>query len=98
MPNLLNRTLSFGAIAAVQAGLFTTIIPIRPAAAGFNQFDTCVLELLDRGIPDQLAASACSDALKPRDLSECVQRIGVETPITAGEALNACYRVRRPVE
>ena len=98
MPNLLNRTLSFGAIAAVQAGLFATIIPIRPAEAGFNQFDTCVFELLDRGIPDQLAASACSDALKPQDLSECVQRIGVETPITAGEALSACYRVRRPVE
>lgn len=98
MPNFPNRTLYLGAIAAVQAGLFATLTPIRPAMAGFNQFDICVSELQNRGISDRQATAACSDALKPRDLSKCVQRISVETPITANEALSACYRVRRPVE
>ena len=98
MANFFHRTLNLSTIVALQAGVFTAMMPSNPAAAGWNQFDFCVYELQDKGISDQQAVTACSDALRPKELSECVQRIASETPVTGEEALSACFRVRRPVE
>ncbi|HAC64971.1 MAG TPA: hypothetical protein DCF68_15930, partial [Cyanothece sp. UBA12306] len=44
------------------------------------------------------AATACSDALIPKELSKCVSMIGRATPIAGDDALRACYQVRRPID
>ncbi|MGH2415973.1 MAG: hypothetical protein ACRDEA_20240 [Microcystaceae cyanobacterium] len=94
---MLNRTLRLTAITSLPAILLALSIPIRPAAA-FNQFDVCVTQLTDSGVSGDQAATACADALIPRELSRCVLTIQEGTPIEAEKALDACYQVRRPVD
>ncbi len=97
MPRLLNSLSRFTALASLPALLLSISLPIRPAVA-WNQFDVCVTELSTNGVDSQKAGVACSDALIPKELSLCVSRIKARTPIEPVIALDACYRVRRPVD
>ncbi|MBF2022767.1 MAG: hypothetical protein IGR93_22415 [Hydrococcus sp. C42_A2020_068] len=97
MQKLFNFCVCLSAAISLPTILLTLSIPIRPAAAA-NEFSVCVNELIDRGVPAQQAGVACSDALIPKELSECVSKIREGTPIKPEEALTACYRVRRPVD
>jgi hypothetical protein len=95
MPNFLNFSVRFAAIFSLPTLLLILSIPIRPAFAG-NEFSSCIGGLVDSGVSPEQAAEACSDALEPKELAECVGTIRDETPIEAEDALTACYRVRRP--
>ncbi len=106
MPNLVQRTIGLGAIALLQSSLFSMMLPNRTLAFSLddifqrdstNQFDICVLELLNQEISPEKASLACAEAVKPKELSECVVRVSFETAVTADEALVACFRVRQPV-
>lgn len=97
---LLVRSLNF---VTLPAGLLLLGLPIVPAGAELdparlNQFDVCVTELSDSGIPSEKAGTACSDALIPKQLSSCVAQIKADTPVDPEKALAACYQVRRPVD
>jgi hypothetical protein len=63
-----------------------------------NQFDICLREIVNSGISVEQADTACADALIPKELSFCVEKISKETQIEALDALKNCYRVRRPVD
>ena len=65
---------------------------------GINQFDVCLEELTDSGVPVVDAQAGCADALYPKDLSYCVKTIADSTTIAPLDALKNCYQVRRPVE
>jgi hypothetical protein len=80
------------------AGILALAIPPKPAVADSNEFKTCAAELLRVNISRNLAADVCAEALYPEDLSLCVLKINVQTPIIADEALYGCQRVRRPLE
>jgi hypothetical protein len=95
MPNFLKFSVRFAAIFSVPTILLILSIPIRPASAG-NEFSSCIDGLVDSGISPEQAGEACSDALEPKELAECVGTIRGETSIEAENALTACYRVRRP--
>lgn len=97
MQNFLSSTVRLVTIVSLPAILLSLSIPIRPAIAD-EGFDDCIGELIDSGVAAEKAGVACSDALVPRELSECVSDIKGGTPIAAEDALTACYRVRRPVD
>jgi hypothetical protein len=97
MQNFLNFCIRWSTVVTLPTILLTLSIPIRPAAAG-NEFDTCITELIDSGVSAKQAGVACSDALIPKELSECVGKIREGTPIKPEDAVTACYRVRRPVD
>lgn len=84
------------------ASLALASLPIAPAQALFrfngNEYEFCAGQLLSVGITPQEAASACAAALHPRQLSRCVVRIDVGTPVVAADALTGCKRVRRPLD
>jgi hypothetical protein len=94
MNNLLKRIVSLSALTSVPVVLFTLTVPGKPAAA--QGFGSCVRNLVGSGIAEDQAGTACADALVPRDLSACVQRVTNNTSLKAENALQACYRVRRP--
>lgn len=94
MKNLLKRIIHLTALTSLPAVLFTLTIPSDPAAA--QGFGSCVRNLVGSGIAEDQAGTACADALVPRDLSACVQRVTNNTSLEAKNALQACYRVRRP--
>jgi hypothetical protein len=94
MKNILVKFIRLTTLVSLPAGLFTIMINF-PAAAGF---DACASSLIDSGIKVDQAATACADALEPKDLSACVEKIKNNTAIAGEEALQACYRVRRPAE
>ncbi|HEY9618627.1 MAG TPA: hypothetical protein V6C64_17415 [Microcoleaceae cyanobacterium] len=77
------------------AGLVAVTLPLDPAIA--NDFDGCTSRLVGLQISPEEAADACSRALKPDDVSDCVNRISRNSPIGAGAALEACRQVRQPV-
>jgi hypothetical protein len=97
MANLFSRFLRWSAILPTSTLLLTLSLPPRPAAA-LNQFDVCVNDLIGSGIPGEQAGTACSDALIPKELSQCVSIIKNNTPVPPEDALKACYQVRRPVD
>jgi hypothetical protein len=72
-------------------------IPTRPAQAG-NQFDVCVEEMVNSAIPRENAGTACSSALIPKELSQCVSQIRGNINLQPEAVLENCYRVRRPVD
>jgi len=72
--------------------------PIAGAAGNWNQFDVCVTEMKNNGVTDEAAAAGCSEAIIPKEMSECVSRISRNTDITGNIALQACFQVRRPVD
>ena len=67
-----------------------------PAVAG--RIGSCADNLIADGVGKSAAAAACSDALKPNDLADCVSNIATSTNIKGNDALQSCYRVRRPNE
>lgn len=84
---------------ALTAGFFAIIIPSNPAAAThLSPYQYCAADLRNVGISVEQAASACSDALDPQQLSACVYYINQETQLAAQDVLPACTRVRRPIE
>jgi hypothetical protein len=54
--------------------------------------------MINNGVPAEQAGTACSDALIPKELSECVSIIKNRTQIAGIDALRGCYQVRRPVD
>ncbi|MFM1841677.1 MAG: hypothetical protein RLZZ490_410 [Cyanobacteriota bacterium] len=72
--------------------------PIAAVAGNRNQFDVCVTEMQRNGVSDDAAAAGCSEAIIPKEMSECVNRISGNTDITGNIALQACFQVRRPVD
>lgn len=99
---LRNRTLppffQFCAGQLAIAGLLALSLPKPPAAVALTEFDVCTAELRYADISATRAANACSEAINPKELSECVLRINVVTPTIANDALVSCQRVRRPVD
>ena len=83
---------------SILAGLLTIAIPSKPATA-FTEFQICAAELVRFAtVAPEAASVACSQALRPEDLSQCVVTISQLTPTLTQDALVACTRVRRPVE
>jgi hypothetical protein len=88
----------WSAITLVPAGLLAFSWS-QVAKADWNPFEICVKELLGtEAISPQQAASACAEALEPKDLSYCVIKINTFTPVDALSALRTCFRDRRPLE
>ncbi len=92
--NLLFRGLGVFTV-SVGLGLFT--VPMVEAG-DWNQYSVCVTQLQKFNVSGQDAAIACSNALIPKELSECVSMIGNATPIDGDDSLNACFQVRRPID
>lgn len=91
--------LCFTATGLIIAGL--AMVPSTAAtipSSYRNQYRGCAGRLLSVGISPQSAASACAEALRPKDLSRCVVEIEQETAIAAEDALSTCRQVRRPNE
>ena len=95
----LMKGLSFGL--ATAHGLALLAVPINPAIAANDSrddFRRCASALANRlNLPQEEAVLACSRALNPEDMSECVtdvSRRGYEP----ADALNACRQVRQPRE
>ncbi|WP_319422558.1 hypothetical protein [Pleurocapsa sp. FMAR1] len=80
----------------VSLPVFLLAIPNSPAIAG--DIGSCADSLILDGVAKSSAAAACSDALEPRLLASCVQDIKANTDIKGDDALQSCYRVRRPNE
>ncbi|MDJ0510882.1 MAG: hypothetical protein QNJ64_16745 [Crocosphaera sp.] len=72
-------------------------LPVN-AAHDWNQYSVCVTQLQKFDVSGENAAIACSDALIPKELSECVSMIGNATPINGNNSLTACFQVRRPID
>ncbi|BBA79335.1 hypothetical protein RGRSB_0804 [cyanobacterium endosymbiont of Rhopalodia gibberula] len=73
-------------------------LPVVAGDADWNQFDVCITEIAQYGVEQDKATLACSDALIPKELSQCVTMIYRATPIEGNDALSACYQVRRPID
>lgn len=95
MNNYFEKTIRLTALASLPAFLLTIAIPHSAVASNFS---TCASNLLKSGIAEEDAGVACADALEPKMLSTCVEKIQEETNVTGQDALAACYRVRRPEE
>jgi hypothetical protein len=95
---ILSRLTKFAAIATIPVGLLAFSVPIAPALANWNEFDVCTTQIVNSGVPAKQAGAACSDALIPKELSECVATIQGRTAIAGPDALRGCYQVRRPID
>jgi hypothetical protein len=96
---------ALGTLALTTIGMVATSLPAQALIYGptrivppVAEFETCARRLLDAGISPEVAANACAGALHPGDLSQCVSHIQDGTEILAIDALDACKRVRRPIE
>ncbi|MEO1341658.1 MAG: hypothetical protein AAFV28_11080 [Cyanobacteria bacterium J06635_13] len=78
--------------------VFLLAVPNSFAFARGAGIGACADSLISSGVAELSAASACSDAIAPGDLASCVEQIEAETAVNGDEALQACYRVRRPEE
>jgi hypothetical protein len=97
MKNYIKKIARWSAIATISLGL----VEMNRTAIAFgnnNQFSACVNQITKTGVSPQDAATACSEALIPKELSACVAMIKSKTPIDGNLALNACFQVRRPVD
>jgi len=84
--------------ASIAVGLFIGVAPLS-ASAGLlkgNAYEDCTSSLIDDGLSVDAASSACAEALEPRDISACVDKVIDGTSIEAMDALDSCQRVRRP--
>lgn len=97
LQQLLNRTLRLSVAAILPVGVIGAT-GLSPARADWNPFATCTFELLEANVSQAEAASACAEALEPKDLSWCVLRIYNSTPVDGTSALRSCFRSRRPLE
>jgi hypothetical protein len=97
MKNHIKKIASWSAIATIALGL----VEMNRTAIAFgnnNQFTACISQIVGTGVSSQDAASACSEALIPKELSRCVVMIKSKTPIDGNLALQACFQVRRPID
>jgi len=76
----------------------TGLAAIATAASDWNQFDVCMTELTSRGVANDAAAAGCSQALIPKEMSQCVALITDGAGIAGTVALQSCFQVRRPVD
>ena len=65
---------------------------------GPSDFRDCAAGLLKVKLSADEASTACSQALRPRELSSCVVDIKRQTDVAALDALNTCRQARRPNE
>ena len=87
------------AFLSLPVGLILLSLPMPNAnASRWNQFDVCVGQLKNSGVAADNAGTACSGALIPKELSECVAIVRGSSPIDADNALQGCYQVRRPID
>ncbi len=93
----LNRLLRGLGVFPVSVGLWVFNVPMS-AAHDWNQYSVCITQLQKFDVSGENAAIACSDALIPKELSECVSMIGNATPIDGNDSLRACFQVRRPID
>ena len=99
MPKIFQSCLRSTTLLSLPVGLMLLSFPMPNARAGnWNQFDVCVNQLTDNGVAADKAGVACSGALIPKELSECVSIIRSRSPIDADNALQGCYQVRRPID
>lgn len=91
----MKKILKLTTIALISPALFTLF---SAKAVKANQFDVCLQRLIDSGVALAEAQTGCATALLPRDLSSCVRNITRNTEITGSDALQNCYRVRRPID
>ncbi|MFN4850350.1 hypothetical protein [Microcystis sp.] len=97
MNNHIKKIASWSAIATISLGL----VEMNRTAIAFgnnNQFSACISQIVRTGVSPQDAATACSEALIPKELSRCVVMIKSKTPIDGNLALQACFQVRRPID
>jgi hypothetical protein len=97
MKNHIKKIASWSAIATISLGL----VEMNRTAIAFgnnNQFSACISQIVRTGVSPQDAATACSEALIPKELSRCVAMIKSKTPINGNLALQACFQVRRPID
>lgn len=89
-------------ILPLSLGLVTLSLAWVPTAAqsagDWNQFDVCVTELTNNDVSPAAAAAGCSEALIPKELSQCVAIIRGGTALSGAVALQSCFQVRRPVD
>lgn len=85
-------------VALTIAGMTLASLPLTASASLFrrNDYQVCTRELIEDGINAEVAASACAEALEPKDIADCVDDIASDTAIASDEALASCVRVRRP--
>lgn len=77
-----------------------TSLPGTPAIAIDDSqidFNRCASTLTGLGLSQDEVVDACSRALNPEGLEECV-RVVTQREYPAADALNACRQVRRPQE
>lgn len=102
MPKVVPSCLRFASFLSLPVSLMLINLPapnaIARSATDWNQFDVCVNQLKENGVAGDKAGTACSGALIPKELSECVVIIRARSPIDADSALQACYQVRRPID
>lgn len=63
-----------------------------------GSFRRCTNQMVGLKVEPEVAATACSRAIKPEELGICVERIGRSSSLAIADVLNACRRVRRPIE
>jgi hypothetical protein len=95
MKKSLMSVLRLASLVSLPTFLFT--ITFSPSVSAQN-VDTCASSLIKSGVTEKQAAAACADALEPKEISACVAKIQDDTEIAAIDALQACYRVRRPAD
>ena len=87
------------------SGLLAASLPATAASGEYpnisigdtqRDYQTCSASLSNAGLTPADIAAACSAALYPKTLSECVVKISRDTTISAENALDGCRRVRRP--
>lgn len=94
---LFRRTFRVTAFTLLPAGLLAISIPVEPANAR-NMFDVCFGQITAVGVSSEQAKVACANALIPKELSRCVSRVALTVSVKADEAVNNCYKSRRPVD
>jgi hypothetical protein len=97
MKNHIKKIASWSAIATIFLGL-VEMNRTAIALGNNNQFSACISQIVGTGVSPQDAATACSEALIPKELSRCVVMIKSKTPIDGNLALQACFQVRRPID
>lgn len=71
-------------------------VPSAIAKETSRNYRACAARLLLLGITAENASTACAAALRPRNLSKCVNRIQTQTQAPAQDVLGYCLQARRP--
>lgn len=81
--------------APAKAGILDDVF-FRPGVDEAD-YDNCAKAMAGAKISTADAASACANALRPKDLGVCVTRI-TQNNVPGVDALSVCRQVRRPVD